>query len=365
MSSQAAHGGTRGLLALLLFVTSSTAACAQTASAARDQVYSAAVVDSIPRVVWAPPMQYPDSLRRAGIQGQVVVQLIVDTLGLPEVASLKTVSASRSEFSDPALAMARGMVFRPAESGGHKVRVLVRIPIDFTLTPRLLRTPIALWATDSTAPCTGLTVGWRMDAARLQALVGSHGTVVAGPDGRGLILLFATTCSRTTIDGNPTGPIALGAAIIRLQPKPDTAGAPKVGRSAVPFAYGPAGAPVTGLFQRYGYAVATGPVSLHADSSGGTRRASFVIETPEGRVEANAVIGDSTSRFSILNSLVSTDSTGEGMFAGPEWSNRRTGTATVQATGRNLLTLLGITTPPDVVAYDTGFGWRFTFSRDH
>jgi hypothetical protein len=206
-------------------------------------------------------------------------------------------------------------------------------------------------------------VGWRIDAARLQALVGSHGTVAAAPDGRGLILLFATTCPGTTIDGHLTGPAALGVAIIRLQPKPGTAGAPKVGRSAVPFAYGPAGAPVTGLFQRTGYAVATGPVSLHADSSGGTRRVSFVIENAEGRVEANAVIGDSTSRFSILNSLVSTDSTGEGMFAGPEWANRRTGTATVKATGKNLLTLLGITTPPDVVAYDTGFGWRFTFSR--
>lgn len=224
--------------------------------------------------------------------------------------------------------------------------------------------PSAVWATDSAAPCAGLTVGWRMDAVRLQTLVGSHGTVAAAPDGRGLVLLFATTCPGTTIDGHPTGPVALGVTIIRLQPKPDTAGAPKVGRSAVPFAYGPAGAPVTGLFQRTGYAVATGPVSFHADSSGGMRRVSFVIENAEGRVEANAVIGDSTSRFDILNSLVSTDSAGEGIFGGREWANRRTGTATVTATGRNLLTLLGISTPPDVVAYDTGFGWRFTFSRD-
>jgi hypothetical protein len=52
--------------------------------------------------------------------------------------------------------------------------------------------PDAVWATDSTAPCAGLTVGWRVDAARLQALVGTHGTVATTPDGRGLVLLFVT-----------------------------------------------------------------------------------------------------------------------------------------------------------------------------
>ena len=220
----------------------------------------------------------------------------------------------------------------------------------------------ALWVTDTLAPCTGLTVGWWVDAAKLQALVGTRGTVAPRGDGKGLVLLFATTCPHSTIDGTNTGPVALGAAIIRLQPRADSTKPKDLRWSSTPFAYGPAAAPVTEMFKLYGYATGTGPVILQADSSGGVRHARFVIETADGKVEANATLGDSTTRFDLRGALLSGGP--EGTFGGPEWANRRFGTATVQASGATLLSRLGITAPPDVVAYDTKFGWSFTFSHD-
>jgi len=222
----------------------------------------------------------------------------------------------------------------------------------------------AVWATDSAVPCAGLTVGWHVAAGTLQALIGSRGTVAADSTGRGVVILFATTCSGTTIDGRPTGPVALGAAIVRLAPQTDTTLAPGTRWSAVPAAFGPAGAPVTGLVQRSGFDVGTGPVSLHADSSAGARRVTFVIATAKGRIEATALIGDSVSHFALTGALLATGTRHPGRFAGQEWATRRGGTATVRATGETLLSQLAITAPPDIVAYDTGFGWRFTFSAD-
>ncbi|HWZ29510.1 MAG TPA: hypothetical protein VNX15_13160 [Gemmatimonadales bacterium] len=220
----------------------------------------------------------------------------------------------------------------------------------------------ARWVTDTLAPCTGLTVGWWVDAPKLQALVGTRGTVAPRADGKGLVLLFATTCPHSTIDGTNTGPVALGAAIIRLQPRVDSTKPADLRWSSTPFAYGPAAAPVTEMFKLYGFATATGPVILQADSSGGVRRARFVIETADGKVEASATLGDSTAHFALRGALLSGGP--DGTFGGPEWANRRFGTATVQATGATLLSRLGITTPPDLATFDTGFGWTFTFSHD-
>lgn len=224
------------------------------------------------------------------------------------------------------------------------------------------QSPAAVWATDSAAPCAGLTVGWHVPASTLQPVVGARGTVDADPSGRGVVLLFATTCPGSTIDGRGTGPAALGAAIVRLAPQTDSSLPAQTRWSAVPAAYGPAGEPVTRLFERSGFQMATGRVSLRADSSGGARRVTFTIETAAGTVEATALIGDSVSRFDLTGALIATDAPHPGRFAGREWATRRGGTATVRATGATLLFRLGITAPPDIVAFDTGFGWRFTFS---
>jgi hypothetical protein len=220
----------------------------------------------------------------------------------------------------------------------------------------------ASWVTDSAGPCAGLTVGWWVEAAKLQAIVGARGTVAPRPDGKGLVLLFATTCPRSTIGGTNTGPVALGAVIVRLEARKDSTKPAGTRWSSAPFAYGPAAAPVTEMFKLYGFVTRTGPVILQADSTGGHRTARFVIETQDGKVEANAALGDSTTRFDLTGYLVSGGP--EGVFGGHEWASRRFGTATVQSSGTTILSRLGITGPPDLATYDTGFGWNFIFSHE-
>ncbi|HEX4633663.1 MAG TPA: hypothetical protein VH163_07525 [Gemmatimonadales bacterium] len=225
------------------------------------------------------------------------------------------------------------------------------------------QTKPASWGTDSLAPCAGLTVGWWVDAPKLQAIVGTRGTVAPRPDGKGLVLLFATTCPHSTIDGTNTGPVALGAVIVRIEARKDSTKPAGTRWSSAPFAYGPAAAPVTEMFKLYGFATGTGPIILQADSAGGQRKARFVIETQDGKVEAKAVLGDSTARFDLMGYLLSGGT--EGVFGGHEWANRRFGTATVQASGTTILSRLGITGPPDLATFDTNFGWMFTFSHEH
>jgi len=220
----------------------------------------------------------------------------------------------------------------------------------------------AQWVTDTAAPCAGLTVGWWVEAAKLQTIVGVRGTVAPRPDGKGLVLLFATTCPHSTIDGTNTGPVALGAVIVRIEARKDSTRPAGTRWSSSPFAYGPAAAPVTEMFKLYGFATSTGPVILQADSAGGQRRALFVIETGDGKVEANVALGDSTTRFDVTGYLASGGP--EGVFGGHEWANRRFGTATVQASGQTILSRLGITTPPDLATFDTNFGWAFSFSHE-
>jgi len=221
----------------------------------------------------------------------------------------------------------------------------------------------AAWVTDSLAPCAGLTVGWWVEAPKLQAIVGTRGVVAPRTDGKGLILLFATTCPHSTIDGTNTGPVALGAVIVRIEARKDSTKPAGTRWSSAPFTYGPAAAPVTEMFKLYGFAMGTGPIILQADSSSGQRKARFVIETQDGKVEADATLGDSTTRLDVTGYLLSGGP--EGVFGGHEWANRRFGTATVQGSGTTILSRLGLTGPPDLATFDTRFGWNFTFSHDH
>lgn len=98
-----------------------------------DQVFNADVVQEKPEVLSGPPTQYPELLRQAGIQGQVMVQAIVDTSGRVEPNSVKVISSANPGFDQPARNQILKTLFRPARVYGHAVRVLISIPINFTL----------------------------------------------------------------------------------------------------------------------------------------------------------------------------------------------------------------------------------------
>ncbi len=79
-------------------------------------------------------MVYPPMLRSARIEGQVLAQFVVDTLGRVELESCKVLKSSHELFSWAVKQALPAMRFQPAMVGGRKVRQLVQKPYLFSLT---------------------------------------------------------------------------------------------------------------------------------------------------------------------------------------------------------------------------------------
>jgi periplasmic protein TonB len=78
--------------------------------------------------------RYPDMLRSANVEGEVLVQFVVDTTGRVESGSLKILKTSHDLFTNSVRQALSSMRFYPAEIGGRKVKQLVQQPFNFTLT---------------------------------------------------------------------------------------------------------------------------------------------------------------------------------------------------------------------------------------
>jgi protein TonB len=80
-----------------------------------------------------PSPKYPLALRSAGVEGQVLVQFVVDTAGQPELSTFKVLRSSHDLFTSAVRDLLPTLRFQPAEIGGRKVRQLVQIPFQFFL----------------------------------------------------------------------------------------------------------------------------------------------------------------------------------------------------------------------------------------
>jgi protein TonB len=99
-----------------------------------DGVIDARAVDRAPSVIGrAPEPRYPAPLREAGIQGRVVAEFVVDTLGRAEMDGL-TLDAAQILFGESVRAVLPRYRFTPGEVAGSKVRTRVQLPFDFALT---------------------------------------------------------------------------------------------------------------------------------------------------------------------------------------------------------------------------------------
>jgi periplasmic protein TonB len=76
---------------------------------------------------------YPEMLKSSGVEGEALVQFIVDTTGRAEAGSFKVLRASHDAFGQAVKAALPRMRFLPAEIGGRKVRMLVQQPFAFAL----------------------------------------------------------------------------------------------------------------------------------------------------------------------------------------------------------------------------------------
>jgi len=86
-----------------------------------------------PAKLWSPPLAYPPTMFVAGIEGEVLLQALVDSTGHVVPSSVRVVRSSNAAFDGPAAAMLRGTRFRPARQGGQPVNALVEVPVAFAL----------------------------------------------------------------------------------------------------------------------------------------------------------------------------------------------------------------------------------------
>ncbi len=89
-------------------------------------------VEKKPTPKYSPKPVYPDRARTAEMEGQAIVEALVDVDGT--VMNVKLVKSSGFDILDQAaLAAARKWTFTPAEQRGQPVRVPVSIPFNFSL----------------------------------------------------------------------------------------------------------------------------------------------------------------------------------------------------------------------------------------
>jgi TonB family protein len=99
-----------------------------------DEAYYGFKVDKkVEQIAGTGSMRYPEALFSKGIEGEVVAQFVVDTLGRAEPATFKALKSSHQLFTAAVRDALPTMRFTPAEVGGRKVRQLIQQPFTFSL----------------------------------------------------------------------------------------------------------------------------------------------------------------------------------------------------------------------------------------
>ena len=81
----------------------------------------------------SPSPRYPDILKSAGVEGEVVVSFTVDTTGRVIMSTLNILKSTHELFAAAVRTALPTMRFLPAEVGGKKVKQLVQQPFVFNI----------------------------------------------------------------------------------------------------------------------------------------------------------------------------------------------------------------------------------------
>jgi len=74
---------------------------------------------------------YPEIIRRAGIEGQVIVEFIVNKEG--SVESAEVIKSANDQLDEIVMNAVKALKFKPGEQRGKPVKVKIKIPITFNL----------------------------------------------------------------------------------------------------------------------------------------------------------------------------------------------------------------------------------------
>ncbi len=89
--------------------------------------------DEPAELILPPVLDYPRELRRAGIAGVVLLEFVVDTAGMVELAGVRVIESSHPAFTSAVIGVLPAARFRPGRMGGQPVRQLVRQSFRFVL----------------------------------------------------------------------------------------------------------------------------------------------------------------------------------------------------------------------------------------
>lgn len=82
----------------------------------------------------SPQPRYPEEMKKANMEGEVLAQFVVDTTGRAEVNTFKVLKSTNELFTNAVRTALPGMRFVTAEIGGQKVKQVVQQPFTFALS---------------------------------------------------------------------------------------------------------------------------------------------------------------------------------------------------------------------------------------
>lgn len=80
------------------------------------------------------PPTYPNQLRAANVEGQVIAKFVVDTSGRADMRTFEIIKSDHDLFTNAVRNSLPNFRFFPAELGGRKVKQLVQMPFVFSLS---------------------------------------------------------------------------------------------------------------------------------------------------------------------------------------------------------------------------------------
>jgi TonB family protein len=111
-----------------------TSSADQAALDGADTVFTIIEVDTVAtRLPESAAPRYPAELLEQRVEGQAIVQFVVDTSGHADAASFAVIVSSHPGFTQSVREALPGMKFSPARIGSSKVRQLVELPFTFNI----------------------------------------------------------------------------------------------------------------------------------------------------------------------------------------------------------------------------------------
>jgi len=97
------------------------------------EYFATDALDEMPQVLSSPPVAYPPALLEAGVEGSVTLAAVVGTDGTIEPRSIRVVESTHPGFEQAAADALLATVFRSGKINGQPVRVLIQLPIAFSV----------------------------------------------------------------------------------------------------------------------------------------------------------------------------------------------------------------------------------------